>query len=115
MSAPENSRGASTLASPSFVSFPQDQSRDLTCGENAQMSLTKVFEKDPRSFRASFASKFSAFLHSEYQNPEEVAVCFGVRYQTAFNWWNGTNRPSGDVVAIAFMQRGASLSRHIAG
>ncbi|MCJ8138415.1 hypothetical protein [Falsirhodobacter halotolerans] len=76
------------------------------------MSLSKVF--DPRTFRASFAGFWSAFLHEHYRNPEEVSVAFGVRYQTALNWWQGTNRPSGDIVALAgrrfqdFMDRRAA-------
>ncbi|WP_273688428.1 hypothetical protein [Ketogulonicigenium vulgare] len=63
------------------------------------MSLPKVL--DPRTFRARFASYWSDFLHESYRNPEEVSVAYGVRYQTALNWWQGANRPSGDVVAIA--------------
>ncbi len=75
------------------------------------MSLSKVF--DPRGFRARFANYWSDFLHENYHNPEEVSVAFGVRYQTALNWWQGANRPSGDVVALAgrrfhdFMERRA--------
>lgn len=63
------------------------------------MSQSKVL--DPRSFRARFAVYWSEYLHANYANPEEVAVNFGVRYQTALNWWQGANRPSGDVVALA--------------
>lgn len=63
------------------------------------MSLSKVL--DPRNFRARFADYWSDFLRENYRNPEEVSVQFGVRYQTALNWWQGANRPSGDVVALA--------------
>lgn len=63
------------------------------------MSHTKVFE--PRAFRARFANYWSAFLRENYASTEEVAVAFGVRHQTACNWWHGANRPSGDVVALA--------------
>ena len=63
------------------------------------MSLSKVFE--PRGFRARFADYWASFLHESYRNPEEVSVAYGVRYQTALNWWQGANRPSGDVVALA--------------
>lgn len=66
------------------------------------MSCTKVF--DPRSFRARFADHWSEFLRANYDNPEQVAENFGVRFQTACNWWNGSNRPSGDVVALAGRQ-----------
>lgn len=63
------------------------------------MSHPKVF--DPRGFRARFADLWAEFLRENYRNPEEVAVSYGVRYQTAVNWWQGANRPSGDVVALA--------------
>ncbi|MDP0925700.1 hypothetical protein Q0601_00800 [Paracoccus onubensis] len=63
------------------------------------MSLPKVF--DPRAFRARFAFYWSDFLRANYRNPEAVAHAFGVTFQTALNWWNGANRPSGDVVALA--------------
>ncbi|RWR09785.1 hypothetical protein [Paenirhodobacter populi] len=75
------------------------------------MSWSKVL--DPRAFRARFAHCWADFLHQNYRNPEEVSVAFGVRYQTALNWWQGINRPSGDVVALAgrqfqdFMERRA--------
>jgi hypothetical protein len=75
------------------------------------MSLAKVFE--PRDFRVFFAQRWSNFLHENYRNPEEVSVAFGVRYQTAMNWWQGSNRPSGDVVALAFLSHGESLSKHL--
>lgn len=65
----------------------------------AQMSQVKVF--DPRAFRARFADYWAEFLRQNYRNPEAVAVAFGVRYQTALNWWQGLNRPSGDAVALA--------------
>lgn len=74
------------------------------------MSFTKVF--DPRTYRAAFADRWASFLHENYQNPEEVAHCFGVRFQTAVNWWNGTNRPSGDVVALAALRHGATFTEH---
>lgn len=64
-----------------------------------QMSLSKVL--DPLTFRAKFADYWSDFLHANYRNPEAVAHAYGVRFQTALNWWNGANRPSGDVVALA--------------
>lgn len=73
------------------------------------MSQSKVI--DPLTFRARFAHYWSEFLRANYRNPEEVAVAFGVRFQTALNWWQGANRPTGDVVALAgrpftdFMER----------
>ena len=75
-------------------------SRPINSMGRTQMSLSKVL-LDPHSFRARFAGYWSEFLQANYRNPEEVAVNFGVRYQTALNWWQGANRPSGDVVAMA--------------
>lgn len=63
------------------------------------MSQIKVI--DPHTMRARFAGYWSQFLQTNYRNPEQVAVAFGVRYQTALNWWQGANRPTGDVVAMA--------------
>lgn len=76
------------------------RSRPINSMGRTQMSLSKVFA-DPRNFRARFAGYWSEFLRANYGSPEQVAVSFGVRYQTAVNWWNGDNRPSGDVVAMA--------------
>lgn len=77
------------------------------------MSLTKVLE--PHGFRARFACYFGDFLRAEYRNPEEVSVAFGVRYQTALNWWQGVNRPSGDVVALAFLRNPDGIAPHMRG
>ena len=79
---------------------------ELTDG-STQMSLPKVFE--PRGFRAFFAHRWSLFLRENYRNHEEVSVVYGVRYQTALNWWQGINRPSGDVVALACMRHGSNF------
>ena len=76
-----------------------------------QMSLSKPFE--PTGFRAFFASRWSEFLHENYRNPEEVAVEFGVRFQTALNWWNGANKPGGEFVMMAVMQHGEAFTRHM--
>lgn len=67
------------------------------------MSLAKVFDpRHSKSFRAFFAHRWSVFLRENYRSPEEVSVAFGVRYQTALNWWQGDNAPSGFAVAMAF-------------
>lgn len=71
------------------------------------MSFPKVFE--PRAMRARFADHWAEFLRAHYRNPEEVAVAFGVRFQTAVNWWNAANRPSGDSVALVAGQLDAFL------
>lgn len=54
-------------------------------------------------FRDWFAPAFAAFLHANFASPEVVAVQFGVRFQTALNWWNADHRASGDTVALAFL------------
>lgn len=64
------------------------------------MSRSKVLD-----YRARFAARWSGFLHENYANPEEVSVAYGVRFQTACAWWNGTNAPSGAFVGLAFAQR----------
>lgn len=50
-----------------------------------------------------FAPAFAGFLRDRFATPEEVAAAFGVRASTAWNWWNGDNRASGDAVARLFM------------
>lgn len=67
-----------------------------------QKSRSKVLEREVHSFRAFFAARWAQFLRENYRNPEQVAVHFGVRFQTALNWWNGDNAPSGYAVAMAF-------------
>lgn len=87
-------------AAPSAFSDPSDGlAHPINITGSTQMSLPKVFE--PRTFRARFATFWSDFIRANYRNPEEVSVAFGVTFQTALNWWNGANRPSGDVVALA--------------
>lgn len=75
----------------------------------AQTSLANLFEVTPRSdaqvraFRAWFPGAFSAWLQENFHSPEVVAAVFGVRYQTALNWWNGSNKPSGDTLMLLAM------------
>ncbi|PWE32761.1 hypothetical protein DDZ14_08420 [Maritimibacter sp. 55A14] len=54
-------------------------------------------------FRAWFAPAFAAWLRERFATPEQVAAAFGVRNSTAWAWWNGENRASGDAVARAFL------------
>lgn len=77
-------------------------------GEGTQKSCSKVFE--PRSFRVFFKARLSRFLRENYRNPEEVAVVYGVRYQTALNWWNATSAPSGDTVTILALRHGQTFT-----
>lgn len=55
------------------------------------------------AFRAWFAPAFARWLQSNFRDAEMVAATFGVRYQTAQNWWNGAHRPAGDTVALVFL------------
>lgn len=72
------------------------------------MSLSKVM--DPRGFKSFFKQRFAAFLKAHYRNAEEVAVIYGVRYQTALNWWQGVNAPSGDTTTLAAMRHGKAFT-----
>ncbi len=75
--------------------------------KDPQMSHTNLLAKSfsPHRYRAVFPDRWSQFLRRSYRNPEEVAFNFDVRFQTAQNWWNGTNRPTGDKVAMAAISR----------
>jgi hypothetical protein len=79
------------------------------------MSYSKVFaDRECHNFRAFFAARWAEFLKENYRNPEEVAVVFGVRYQTALNWFQGQNAPSGYAVAMAFQNDPAGAAKHLA-
>lgn len=54
-------------------------------------------------FKAWFAPAFAHYLRDHFANPEQVAAAFNVRNSTAWNWWNGDSRASGDAVARLFM------------
>lgn len=58
---------------------------------------------DGARFRAWFAPTFAAWLREHFASPEQVAVAFNVRASTAWTWWHGDNRASGDAVARLFM------------
>lgn len=85
-------------------SVPVSSSQETHRNGPTQMSLSKVI--DPRGFKAFFKQRFSEFLQANYRNAEEVAVIYGVRYQTALNWWQGTNAPSGDTTTLACLRHG---------
>ena len=55
------------------------------------------------AFKHWFATAFASYLRDRFVNPEQVATAFGVRASTAWNWWNGDNKASGDAVARLFM------------
>lgn len=72
------------------------------------MSLSKVV--DPRGFKVFFKGRFAQFLQANYRNAEEVAFVYGVRYQTALNWWQGINAPSGDTTTLAALRHGQAFT-----
>lgn len=55
---------------------------------------------DPLPYRVAFLDRWSALIRHLFGSREDVASAFGVTFQTACNWWDGTNRPSGDKVAL---------------
>lgn len=55
------------------------------------------------AFKAWFAPAYALYLRVHFANPEQVAAAFNVRNSTAWNWWNGDSRASGDAVARLFM------------
>lgn len=76
-----------------------------------QKSHNNVFE--PHRFRAVFPDRWTSFLRAHHRSVEEVAVFYGVTFQTAWNWWQGSNRPSGDKVALAAITHPDSFARHM--
>lgn len=54
-------------------------------------------------FRDFFVVSFARWLQLTFRNTEEVAATFGVRHQTAVNWWNAQNCASGDTIGAQFM------------
>lgn len=73
---------------------------------SAQVILFPLVGYTPETraaFRAWFTDAFSRALQDRFANHEQVAAAFGVRGSTAWNWWTGDNRATGDAVAYAFM------------
>ncbi|KEP68403.1 hypothetical protein DL1_11850 [Thioclava dalianensis] len=56
---------------------------------------------DPQPYRLEFLDRWAALIQHLFVTREDVASGFGVTFQTACNWWDGLNRPSGDKVALA--------------
>lgn len=102
-------------------SFPQPTGAETVALEHghssagtSKMSRSKVLDHNScHSFRAFFAQRWKEFVRENYRNPEEVSVAFSVRFQTASNWWNGDNAPSGYAVAMAFRARPDSAAKHL--
>ncbi len=71
-----------------------------------QKSRSKVLVQSfgsGEAFRAFFLSSFARWLQLNFRGPEHVASVFGVRHQTALNWWNGRNCASGDTIGVVFL------------
>jgi len=66
-----------------------------------QMSCAKML--DQHRLRAGFKDLWADYLKGRFRNVEAVATFFNIRFQTACNWWNGDNAPSGDKVALAVL------------
>jgi len=62
--------------------------------------------------RARFPELWSGYLRTYYRRPEEIAVDFGVTYQTALNWLSGVSRPTGDKVLKEVMDHPARLQEY---
>ena len=82
--------------------YPQPAARSL------RQSRPKILDR--LAVRVTAPEVWCRFLHAEFRNPEEVAAHFEVRFSTACNWWNATNRPSADKVLIAMIEHGGALS-----
>ncbi len=70
---------------------------------------------DARKFRVHFATRWAAFLRDNFQTSEHIGMVFGVTARTADNWLAGTNRPSGDTIALFFMRYPDAVAWFLAG
>ena len=66
-------------------------------------NVVRLHGIDGHEFRLWFAPQFARYLRDRFASPEQVAAAFGVRQSTAWNWWNGDNRATGDAVARLFV------------
>jgi len=79
--------------------------------KSANNFLTKPLVKTLKSsgieaheFRRWFAPRFAAWLQLRYRSHIEVSLAFDVSATTAFYWWKGTHRASGDATALLFLR-----------
>ncbi|MHA7870641.1 MAG: hypothetical protein ACX93U_24500 [Salipiger thiooxidans] len=68
----------------------------------AFMSRSKALDRYRMQVIA--AEIWSDWLRGAFRRPEDVAGFFEVRNSTAWNWWNGTTRPTADKVMIATLE-----------
>lgn len=62
---------------------------------------------DAQDFRAWFRVAFARYLQENFRNAEAVASSYGVRLQTALNWWHAENTASGEQVARTMLDPAA--------
>ncbi|KAB2539674.1 hypothetical protein AL035_17865 [Salipiger aestuarii] len=77
--------------------------------------LSKGLAKELDRYRMQVIASeiWSDWLRLEFPRPEDVAVFFGVRSSSAWNWWNASTRPTADKVMIAVLERPGFL-KHLA-
>lgn len=68
---------------------------------------------DPYKMRAEFPELWAGYLRAYYGRAEQIAVDFGVTYQTACNWLSGVCRPSGDKVLKEVLDHPARLREYV--
>lgn len=90
-----------------MIKLAVDNSPAQPAARTARQSRPKILDRF--AVRVTAPDVWCRFLHAEFRNPEEVAAHFEVRFSTACNWWNATNRPSADKVLIAMVENGAAL------
>lgn len=59
---------------------------------------------EAHEFRRWFAPRFAAWLRQSYRSHVEVSLAFDVSPTTAFYWWKGEHRASGDATALLFLR-----------
>ena len=68
---------------------------------------------DAGRYRVLFPERWAGFLQSHFRSVGEVGWFFGVDQRTAQNWWEGSNRPTGDKVALAAVRFPAGFADHM--
>ena len=68
------------------------------------VSIDRVGAED---FRGWFRVAFARYLQVNFRNAEAVATHYGVRFQTALNWWHAENTASGEQVARTMLDPAA--------
>lgn len=66
------------------------------------MSSRKFSKSAALDYRCAFKVRWQKLVRAHFQSPEEAALVFGVHADTAYNWWEGGNSPSGFAVGMAY-------------